>query len=189
MNAPLAVIFGIVVNFALLILFLRFMFQFAQINPNHPYGKVTYRLSAVVSLFSRIFPDLAKGKFSTSAMVLMMLLSYIKIAGFAQIRGDSLDALTLFFVGTVGAILTFVKALKYILLGSVILSWVILFSGKMHPIMDLIMQMAEPIVEPFRRILPQAGMLDFSTLVALLALGFIEIAIRIVAQDILRILI
>lgn len=186
MNSPLAILFGMVVNFALMVVFLRFMFQFAEINQKHPYGKVAYRLSAVVTLFSRIFPDLAKGRVSTSAVVLMLLLTYIKIAGFASLTGESLTALSLFFVGTLGGIFTFVKMLKYILFASVILSWIIMFSNKIHPVMDLIMQMAEPIVAPFRRIVPNLGMIDLSVLVALLALGFIEIVIRVVGGHMLE---
>lgn len=186
MNSPLAILFGVVVNFALMVVFLRFMFQLAEINQKHPYGKVAYRLSAVVTVFTRIFPDLAKGRFSTSAVVLMLLLTYIKISGFAGLMGESLTALTLFFGGTLSGILTFVKMLKYILFASVIFSWVIMLTNKMHPAMDVIMQLSEPIVAPFRRIVPTLGMLDFSTLVALLALGLIEIFIEVVGGHILR---
>lgn len=185
MNSPLMIIFSVVVNFALLILFLRFMFQFAQIDPNHPYAKTTYNLSAVVSVFRQIFPDLDKGRISLSAIILMLLLTYIHIAGVASILNKPLDALMLFFGGTLKAILNFITALKYIVFASVILSWVIIFTNKMHPIMDIIMQMAEPIVAPFRRITPNIGMIDLSVLVALLTLGLIEIVIEVIGQNIL----
>ncbi|TWV80933.1 YggT family protein [Moraxella sp. VT-16-12] len=186
MNDPLTIIFNIVVNFALLVIFLRFMFQFAEIDKNHPYAKATYNISAVVSVFGRIFPDLDKGRISLSAVVLMLLLTYIKIAGMASILGKPLDALTLFFAGTLGGILSFVSMLKYIVLGSVIFSWVILLANKMHPVMDLVMQMAEPIIAPFRRITPNLGMFDFSTLVAIMALALIELSIEIIGANILE---
>lgn len=186
MNHPLTILFGIVVNFALFLIFLRFMFEFAQIDQKHPYSKALYRMSAVVTLFARIFPNLAKGRISLSAIVLMLLLTYIKVAGFASMAGEHLTALTLFFAGTMGAVIAFVKALKYILFASVILSWVILFANKMHPVMDLIMQMAEPIVAPFRRLLPPMGMFDFSTVVALLVLGLIQMVVQILGQNILQ---
>ena len=186
MNDPLNIIFNIVVNFALLVIFLRFMFQFAEIDKNHPYAKATYNISAVVSVFGRIFPDLDKGRISLSAVVLMLLLTYIKIAGMASILGKPLDALTLFFAGTLGGILSFVSMLKYIVLGSVIFSWVILLANKMHPVMDLVMQMSEPIIAPFRRITPNLGMFDFSTLLAIMALALIELSIEIIGANILE---
>lgn len=185
-DSPLAIIFGMVVNFALLIVFMRFIFQLADIPRTHPYGKVAYMLSAVVTVFARIFPDLNKGQFSTSAIVLMLLLTYIKMAGFASLAGESLTPLLLFFVGTLKGLLSFISMLKYIVLGSVICSWVMLLANKMHPVMDLIMQMSEPIVAPFRRFTPNLGMLDLSTLVALLSLSFIEIVIKVVGNNIVQ---
>lgn len=189
MTHPLTMIFQAVINFALLIVFLRFMFQFAEIEKTHPYAKVTYMLSAVVTMFRRIFPDLDKGRISSSAIVLMLLLVYINIAGIASIRGEHLGALQLFFLGTLSAILKFVTMLRYIVLGSVILSWVIMFSNKIHPVMDIIMQMAEPIITPFRRVTPNLGMLDLSPLMALLSLSLIELFIGIVGERILQMII
>lgn len=186
MNEPLTIVFNIVVNIALIIIFLRFMFQFAEIDKNHPYAKVTHNLSAVVTVFGRIFPDLDKGRISLSAVVLMLLLTYIKIAGMASILHKPMDALTLFFAGTLSAVLNFVTALKYIVLGSVIFSWIIMFTNKMHPVMDLIMQMAEPIIAPFRKITPNLGMFDFSTLIAIMALALLQMSIQIIGANILE---
>lgn len=185
MNQPITIIFNIVVNFALIVCFLRFMFQFAEIDPKHPYAKVTYMLSAVVSVFRRIFPDLDKGRISLSAVILMLLLTYIKIAGMAAILNKDLTALTLFFAGTMSGIIDFLNALQYIIIGSVIVSWIIILARKMHPIMDLLMQMAEPIVAPFRRFTPTIGMIDLSTLVAILVLALLEKTIVIVGANIL----
>lgn len=185
MNEPLTIIFNIVVNFALMICFLRFMFQFAEIDTKHPYAKVTYSLSAVVTVFGRIFPDLGKGRFSTSAVVLMLLLTFIKIAGMASITGEAITPLMLFFGGMLSAILALVNAFQYIVIASVIISWVIMLAQIMHPLMELIMQMAEPIVAPFRKITPNLGMFDFSTLIAIMALALLEIGIKIIGSNIL----
>lgn len=185
-NSPLTVIFMMVVNLAMLIIFIRFMFQFAQIDPKHPYSKATYGISAVVTVFQRIFPDLAGGRISLSAIVLLLILTYIKIAGLAGIHGEHLTPLVLFFRGTLQAILMLVTALKYTVFAGVILSWVILLSNKIHPAMEIIMEMAEPIIAPFRRFTPNLGMIDLSTLVALLALGLIETIIEVVGANILQ---
>lgn len=185
MNEPITIVFMIVIKFALIICFLRFMFQFAEIDPKHPYAKVTYNLSAVVSVFRRIFPDLDKGRLSLSAVVLMLLLTYIQIAGLAAILGESLTVLTLFFAGTISAIVAFLNALQYIVIGSVICSWIIMLANKMHPVMDMLMQMAEPIISPFRRFAPNLGMIDLSTLIAILALALLEKAVVVVGAGIL----
>jgi len=74
---------------------------------------------------------------------------------------------------------------QYIVFASIILSWVIMLFQVMHPLVELIMQMAEPIIAPFRKITPNLGMLDFSVLVAILVLALLEIGIRIVGGNIL----
>ena len=185
MNNPTTILFEIVVIFAMIIIFLRFMFQFAEIDPKHPYAKITYNLSAVVTVFRRILPDLEKGRVSLAAIVLLLLLNFIYVAGIASIVGKQMYAIDLFFYGMITAILAFIKALKYIVFGSVICSWIMLLANKMHPVMDIIMQMAEPIIAPFRRFTPNMGMLDLSVLVALLALSLLDIFIRVIADNML----
>lgn len=186
MNTPIAILFHTVVDFALVVFFLRFMFQLADIDKKHPYSKATYTLSAVVTIFARIFPDLGKGRISLASVVLILLVTYIKYAGLAGLAGESLSALTLFFAGTLKAILHFLTAFKYIIFGSVVCSWIIMLANKMHPIMDIIMQMSEPLVAPFRRFTPNLGMIDVSTLVALLSLSLLTIVIEIVGGGILQ---
>lgn len=186
MNQPITIIFNVVVNFALIICFLRFMFQFAEIDKKHPYAKVTYTLSAVVTLFGRIFPDVDKGRISVSAVVLMLLLTFIKIAGMASILGKPLTPLVLFFTGMLSGMLSMIEMFQYIVIASVIISWIIMLAQVMHPLMELIMQMAEPIIAPFRKITPNLGMFDFSTLIAIMVLALLEMGIRIVGGNMLN---
>ncbi len=55
----------------------------------------------------------------------------------------------------------------------VILSWLPVLDPR-HPAMRLLDDLTEPILAPVRRILPQAGPIDFSPFVALLLLGLIQ---------------
>lgn len=43
-----------------------------------------------------------------------------------------------------------------------------------NPIVRFIYQITEPILEPFRRVIPPVGMLDISFLVAILAISLLE---------------
>ena len=74
---------------------------------------------------------------------------------------------------------------RYLIIGSIIISWVVLLTQKMHPIFELIVQMAEPILAPFRRITPNLGMLDLSPMVAIFGLLLIEIFVEIIARNLL----
>ena len=54
----------------------------------------------------------------------------------------------------------------------VILSWV--SNNFEHPLARLIFELTEPILAPIRNILPKSGMIDFSPLVAMIALGLLR---------------
>lgn len=187
MNDPLFVLFNMVVNFATWLIFLRFMLQFAGIDKKHPYVVPAYKLTKVVDVFAHIFPDRKGGRISMAAMALLLLLSWIGFSGNMALLGKDLTALQLFFVGTIQAVMAFLSALKWLIIISVILSFIVMLSNKIHPVVELIMQLADPIIEPFRRITPTLGMLDFSPLVAMLVLGLsvelIDITARYLAQS------
>lgn len=59
-----------------------------------------------------------------------------------------------------------------VLLASVILSWVNLSPD--NPIVKVVRQLTEPVLERVRKILPSAGGFDFSPLVVLLALRLLK---------------
>lgn len=184
MNNPLYAPFVVVVNFALMLIFLRFMFQLAGINKNHPYTKALYRLSAVVDVFGRIFPTLKGGRVNTSALALMLLLWFVNLWGKTHLMGESFTALQFFFLTTTTAIVAFLTALRWVLIASVICSFVVLLSQKIHPIVDITMELAEPIIAPFRKISPNMGMLDIAPLFAFLTIMILIKIIGVLGADI-----
>lgn len=185
MNTPSYILVNALINFALVILFVRFMFQFAQIEPTNPYMRVAKRMTGVVDVFSRIFPNLGLGRINTAAIVLMLLLYWVNLAANAFILQESIDAITLFFVGTLQAIIKFLALLRYIIIGSVVASWLIMLFNVSHPLVGMVMQLSEPIIAPFRRFIPNLGMLDLSPIAALFALMLAEEFITIIGANIL----
>lgn len=185
-NSPLFAIFSIVVSFATWIIFIRFLIQLSEVDKKHPYVRPLYRLSAVVDVFTRIIPTMNKGKISLAALALLWLLQMIEISGKASLLGESLTALELFFGGTMFAMVAFFSALKWTILASVIASFVVLFSQKIHPIIDIVMQLAEPLIMPFRKISPNLGMFDIAPLFAMLGYGLLSTVIGTIAVNILN---
>ena len=64
---------------------------------------------------------------------------------------------------------------KYILLGSVIISWV--NADPYNPIVKFIRSITEPLLGRIRQFMPDTGMLDLSPLVAFFAIQLIQSAI------------
>jgi YggT family protein len=58
------------------------------------------------------------------------------------------------------------------ILARVLMSWV--NPNPYHPVMQMLYQVTEPILEPIRRVLPQTGMIDFSPLVAIIVLQLVQ---------------
>jgi len=75
--------------------------------------------------------------------------------------GESLAAT----IGLVGQLLTLVLVIN------ALLSWAPI--DPTHPVRRTLSEICEPIVRPFRNLLPPVGMMDFSPLVAMLAIQLI----------------
>lgn len=188
MNSLLHTAFNMITTFAMLLIFIRFMMQFAGLERRHPMVEPAYKATQVVDVFARIFPTVGQGRISIAAIVLMFLIRLIDIAGNAALAQKGIAPVQLFFVGTSSLILDFLRMCRYLIIGSIIVSWIVVFTNSMHPIIEVIMRLADPILAPFRRITPNLGMLDLSPLVAFFVLILAEQAIRIVSANIIPML-
>ena len=74
MGANSALIFGIIINVAILLVFFRFLMQLAAVSPYNPVVLSTVKATKIVDVFGRIFPTLAKGRVSTAALALLVVL-------------------------------------------------------------------------------------------------------------------
>lgn len=185
MNSPVFILINAAINFALMVLFVRFMFEFAQVDVKSPYMQATRRMTRVVDVFSGILPNVGTERhISTAAVVLMLILYWINISANAFLLGESISAVKLFFAGTLQAIIKFLAMLRYIIIGSVVASWVVMLMNVSHPAVHLIMQLSEPIIAPFRRIIPNLGMLDLSPIAAIFALLLMQEFITIIGANI-----
>ncbi|MHC1590883.1 MAG: YggT family protein [Candidatus Helarchaeales archaeon] len=61
---------------------------------------------------------------------------------------------------------------KWVLLIRVLISWV--SPNPYNPIVQLLYQVTEPVLEPLRRILPSMGMMDLSPIVAFMVIVFLQ---------------
>lgn len=174
MNSIPFVLVNALINFALMLLFIRFMLQLADIAKSEPLTQAVNRLTHIVDVFSRIFPSVGQGRVSTAALVLMLLLYLINIAANTMILGRSLTAVELFFVGSLSAIVKFLQLVRYTMVASAVCSLLVMFLNVNHHVFGVIMQLSEPIVAPFRRFIPPLGMIDLSFLAALFSLLLLE---------------
>lgn len=197
MTHLIAGIFDIVVSCVILLLFLRLMMQFAGMTDKDEVAKPIFGLTRLVDVFGRIFPTVGDGKINTAAIALLFLLRLIFMWGvLSLLRVDSqniglfhmtelnqgmLDYLhrfyspyMLFFVAGVTLIIDFLRMCQYLIIASFIISWVAFFSDKLHPGLALLDKLSEPIIAPFRKIIPPAGMFDLAPMIGYFLIILLE---------------
>ncbi|MEM6545837.1 MAG: YggT family protein, partial [Pseudomonadota bacterium] len=76
----------------------------------------------------------------------------------------------------VGVCALIVRIYFFALLGMIILSWVA--PGTSNPAAYLLYQITEPVMAPFRRILPAMGGMDFSPILVFVLINILNIILR-----------
>ncbi|MCL4528244.1 MAG: YggT family protein [Chloroflexi bacterium] len=74
------------------------------------------------------------------------------------------------FVGLANAVNLLANFLTILVLISVILSW---FMSPYHPLRAAIDRIVDPMLNPIRRVVPTAGMFDFSPLILIILIEFL----------------
>lgn len=98
MNNLLLQIFDLVTTFAMMLVFIRFMLQFAGMDASNPMIAPAYKATHIVDVFGRIFPTVAQGRISIAAIVLMFLIRLIDISGKAALTHKGIAPVPLFLL-------------------------------------------------------------------------------------------
>ena len=95
--------------------------------------------------------------------------------------GAALPAISLMLAwSVVGVLGLLVKIYFFALLGMIILSWIA--PGASNPAVYLMYQITEPVMAPFRSVLPAVGGLDFSPFLVFILINIVQIALHNVAE-------
>ena len=182
MGANSALIFGIIINVAILLVFFRFLMQLAAVSPYNPVVLSTIKATKIVDVFGRIFPTVGKGRVNSAALALLVVLYLLKIFGVMYLNGEMPNSpIHLLILTFVTMIQDLIRFCRYLIFATIILSWVVMFTQSRGPYIEVIQELAEPLLAPFRRLLPNMGMIDLSRIIAFLALYIAEIIMNQVA--------
>ncbi len=186
MGASSALIFGIIINVAILLVFFRFLMQLAAVSPYNPVVLSTVKATKIVDVFGRILPTVGKGRVNLAALVLLVVLYLLKIFGVMYLNGampsSPIHLLILTFVTMIQDLIRFCR---YLIFATILLSWVVMLTQSRSPYIEVIQELAEPLLAPFRRLLPNMGVIDLSPILAFLALYIAEILMNEVAKVLL----
>jgi YggT family protein len=171
-----SLIFDTVSSLYLMIILLRFIFQMSRADFYNPISQFVVKATNPLLIpLRRVIPS--AGGIDTASIVLAVVFQALVICIKLLVLGGGL-ANPLFIVAlSVVMILDMLLEIYFwSLIIMIISSWIAPGSG--HPALVLINQIVEPIMQPFRKILPPMGGLDLSPIIAFLVIQVLEVVVK-----------
>ncbi len=164
---PLAFLIDTVFSLYIMAVMLRFLLQWTRADFYNPLSQFLVRITQpLLHPLRRVVPGW--GGFDFSALLLMIALQMIALALLMMIAGVTprIDYLVLRTPAELISLLFNVYLVAIIV--RAILSWV--NPHNYNPAMTVLLSLTEPVIRPFRSILPDLGGVDLSPLAAIIAI-------------------
>ncbi|MCY1283594.1 YGGT family protein [compost metagenome] len=157
----------------LLIVLLRFILQLVRADFYNPLSQFVVKATQpLLKPLRRVVPGLAGLDLASLVLAilvqLLLMVVTLTLAGF-NVGGFLLQLLVWSLLGITSL---FLKVFFFALIASVILSWVA--PGSYNPAVQLVNQICEPLLAPFRRLMPNLGGLDISPIFAFIAINLVD---------------
>ena len=160
----------------LLIVLLRFILQLVRADFYNPLSQFIVRATKpLLNPLRRIIPGF--GGIDLASLVLAILIQLVLMILILMLMGYGVGGfiMQLLICSIIAVTSLFLKVFFFALIISVILSWVA--PGSYNPGAQLVNQICEPLLMPFRKLLPNLGGLDLSPIFAFLALKLIDMLV------------
>jgi len=154
----------------ILVVMLRLLLQIVRADFYNPFSQFLVKATnPPLKPLRRIIPGW--GGIDIASLVLLFILQCIAIVLMALLQGGAIESISIagLFMASIAKL---ISLLLYVYFFSLIiialLSWV--SPGGYNPVTALMSSITEPLLRPVRKIIPPAGMLDFSVFVTILGL-------------------
>lgn len=158
------IIFGILIFLVLA----RFILQVVRANFYNPISQMFIKVTdPLLKPLRRVIPGL--WGLDMAAIVLLLMLQSLELIITHLIRGMSLHSPLMFIIEAIGTLISHAAQLYMIcIIVIVISSWIA--PGGHHPLIQIAMQITNPLMRPARKILPPTAGIDFSPILVLIFL-------------------
>nr|WP_314567898.1 YggT family protein [uncultured Pseudomonas sp.] len=159
----------------LLIMLLRFVLQLVRADFYNPLSQFIVRATQpLLKPVRRIIPSLF-GLDMSSLLLAIVIQMIIMALTLLLAYGTTGNPLQLLVWAIIGVTALFLKIFFFAMIISVILSWIAPQSH--NPGAELVNQICEPALAPFRRIVPNLGGLDISPILAFMVLKLLDMLV------------
>ncbi len=154
---------------------LRFVLQLVRANFYNPLCQFAVKATQpLLKPLRRIIPSMFGLDMSSLVLAILVQLALMALT-LLLTYGTIGNPLQLLIWSLIGVTALFLKIFFFALIISVILSWVA--PGSHNPGAELVNQICEPALAPFRKILPNLGGLDISPILAFIVLKLIDMLV------------
>ena len=157
----------------LLIVLLRFILQLVRADFYNPLSQFIVKATQpLLTPLRRIIPGFAG--LDLASLILAILVQLLLMIVTLTLMGINVGGVIpqLLVWSVIGVTSLFLKVFFFALIISVILSWVA--PGSYNPGAQLVNQICEPLLAPFRKLLPNLGGLDISPIFAFITINLID---------------
>ena len=155
----------------LLLLLMRFWLPVFQVDFRNPVAQGVLRLtSPLVIPLRRVIPSF--GRVDTSTLTAAFIIQYLLISLLLQLHGAEASALKITIQSILELATLSLAMIWFVILIRIILSWVA--PHTYNPVIAMLATIAEPILRPFRQLVPPIGGLDISPIFAIVLLTFVS---------------
>ena len=151
----------------LLVLLLRFWLPWFNVDFRNPMAQGILRLTSPLIVPLRRFVP-AIGRLDTATVLVAMVLEYFLVVFLLSIRGLEMSFIPIAVTAFFELAILSLNLMFFIILIRIILSWVA--PGNYSPVTAMLNALAEPVLRPFRRVIPPIGGLDISPIFAIIIL-------------------
>ncbi len=165
----LGFLFDATLGLYVLVILLRLVFQYCSADHRNPLSIMIIRFTeAPLRVFRRFIPQIFG--VDMACFVFALTVAMMQFALVLGVSGYPLDILAIAFFALSDILSTLVWIIIIAILVAAIMSW---FMRSYHPVLYLAVQISEPMLRPFRKIMPTLGGLDLSPIVAFFVLNLI----------------
>jgi YggT family protein len=165
---------GTLIDLYVTALLLRLLLQWVRADFYNPVCQFLVQITnPVVVPIRRVIPPIRRLDTATVVLILALEASSVWIA--SRLADRPVETAALLMLAITKLIATVLLTYFFLIIAAVILSWV--GARMQHPVVPVVYQLTEPVLRPFRRVIPPIAGIDLSPLFALIGIRFLLLLI------------
>jgi YggT family protein len=149
---------------------LRLLLQWARADFYNPLCQFLVQITNPLLVpLRRMIPSI--GRLDTASVVLMLALEVVSVWVLTQISATGLEWSVILLFSVRKLLTTLLWTWFFLVIVAVILSWI--GTRWRHPVVPLVFQLTDPLLRPFRRVIPPIAGVDLSPMFVLIVLRFL----------------